>query len=145
MIAAKFLVAYLPTLGLSWAYLLVIWLLQRSGIDVFLYSLPAVALCIAGNAGLNLSFGITGANLDWEDPRQMQRTTSGCLSMLATMIYLPVTLFFFFGPPIGLTALGLPEKLGQGIGLVLGGSVSLLCAVIPLWLVRKRVDRLGEA
>jgi ABC-2 type transport system permease protein len=144
MIAAKFMVAYLPTLGLSWAYLLVIWLLQRSEMGVFLYSLPAIALCIAGNAGLNLVFGITGANLDWEDPRQMQRTTSGCLSMLATMIYLPITLVLFFGPPIGMTAFGLPEKIGQAIGLVLGGGVSLLCAVIPLWLVRKRVERLGE-
>ncbi|OGO38631.1 MAG: hypothetical protein A2W35_09605 [Chloroflexi bacterium RBG_16_57_11] len=144
MIAAKFLVAYLPTLGLSWTYLMVIWLLNRTGISVFLYALPAIALCIAGNTGLNLAFGITGANLDWEDPRQMQRTSSGCLSMLATMIYLPVTLFLFFGPPIGMLAFGLPEKIGQGIGLVLGGGASLLCAVIPLWLVRARVERLGE-
>jgi ABC-2 type transport system permease protein len=144
MIAAKFLVAYLPTLGLSWAYLLVIWLLQRPGIGVLLYSLPAIALCIAGNAGLNLAFGIAGANLDWEDPRQMQRTTSSCLSMLVTMIYLPVTLIFFFGPPIGLSAFGLPQQIGQVVGLVLGGGVSLLCAVIPLWMVRPRVDRLGE-
>jgi ABC-2 type transport system permease protein len=144
MVAAKFLVAYLPTLGLSWAYLLVIWLIQSSGINSFIYSLPAIALCIAGNAGLNLSFGITGANLDWEDPRQMQRTTSGCLSMLATMVYLPIALVLFFGPPIGMAAFGLPETIGQAIGLVLGGAASLACAVVPLWLVRKRVERLGE-
>jgi ABC-2 type transport system permease protein len=144
-IAAKFLVAYLPTLALSWAYLLVTWLLQRSGISVFLYSLPVIALCIAGNAGVNLTFGITGANMDWEDPRQMQRTGSGCLSALASMIYLPVALLLFFAPPIGLMALGLPETLGQVIGLFLGGALSLTCAVVPLWLVRKRVYRLGEA
>jgi ABC-2 type transport system permease protein len=144
-IAAKFLVAYLPTLALSWAYLLVTWLLQRSGISVFLYSLPVIALSIAGNAGVNLTFGITGANMDWEDPRQMQRTGSGCLSALASMIYLPVALLFFFAPPIGLMALGLPETLGQLIGLFLGGGLNLTCAVVPLWLVRKRVDRLGEA
>jgi ABC-2 type transport system permease protein len=145
LIAAKYLVAYLPTLALSWAYLLVTWLLQRSGISVFLYSLPVIALCIAGNAGLNLAFGITGANMNWEDPRQMQRTTSGCLSALASMIYLPVTLLFFFGPPIGLLALGIPETIGQAVGLFLGGGLSLACAVIPLWLVHRRVDRLGEA
>jgi ABC-2 type transport system permease protein len=144
MIAAKFLVAYLPTLALSWTYLLVTWLLQRSGISVFLYSLPVIALCIAGNAGLNLAFGITGAKLDWDDPRQMQRTSSGCLSALATMIYLPITLILFFGPPIGLMAFGLPEIIGQAVGLVMGGSVSVLCAVIPLTMVGKRVDRLGE-
>lgn len=145
LIAAKFLVAYLPTLALSWIYLLVIWLLQHPGVNVFLYSLPVVALCIAGNAGLNLAFGITGANMNWEDPRQMQRTGSGCLSALATMIYLPTTLLLFFGPPIGLAALGLSEAIGQVIGLLLGGGASLGCAVAPLWLVRKRVAGLGEA
>lgn len=144
LIAAKFLVAYLPTLALSWIYLLVIWLLQRSGLQVILYSLPVVALCIAGNAGLNLAFGISGANMNWEDPRQMQRTSSGCLSALATMVYLPVTLLLFFGPPIGMMALGLPETLGQAVGLLLGGGLSLCCAAIPLWLVRRLVPRLGE-
>lgn len=144
LIAAKFLVAYLPTLALSWIYLLVIWLLQRPGLEVFLYSLPVIALCIAGNAGLNLAFGITGANMNWEDPRQMQRTSSGCLSALATMIYLPATLLLFFGPPIALAALGLSQTLGQAIGLLLGGGASLGCAVAPLWLVRQRVSALGE-
>ena len=145
LIAAKYLVAYLPTLALSWAYLLVIWLLQRSGLSVFLYSLPVIALCIAGNAGLNLAFGISGANMAWEDPRQMQRTGSGCLSTLASMIYLPTTLLLFFGPPIGMAALGLPETIGQAVGLILGGGLSLACAVVPIWLVRKRIPQLGEA
>lgn len=145
LIAAKFLVAYLPTLALSWAYLLGIWLLQRSGASVFVYSAPVIALCIAGNAGLNLAFGISGANLNWEDPRQMQRASSGCLSALATMIYLPITLFLFFAPPIGMLALGSSEAIGQAVGLMLGGGFSLACAILPLWLVRQRVERLGEA
>jgi ABC-2 type transport system permease protein len=145
LIAAKFLVAYLPTLALSWAYLLAIWLLQRSGASVFVYSTPVIALCIAGNAGLNLAFGISGANLNWEDPRQMQRAGSGCLSALATMIYLPITLFLFFAPPIGMLALGSSEAIGQAMGLMLGGGFSLACAILPLWLVRQRVERLGEA
>jgi hypothetical protein len=145
LIAAKFMVAYLPALALSWVYLLVIWLLQSSTVTVLLYSLPVIALCIAGNTGLNLAFGINGANMSWEDPRQMQRTASGCLSALATMIYLPMTLILFFGPPIGMLALGLPEIVGQAIGLVAGGGISLACAVVPLWLVRKRLPRLGES
>jgi ABC-2 type transport system permease protein len=145
LIAAKFMVAYLPTLALSWVFLMVIWLLQRSNVSVFLYSLPVIALCIAGNAGLNLAFGIAGANMNWEDPRQMQRTASGCLSALATMIYLPITLLLFFGPPVLLAALGLPEIIGQAIGLVLGGGLSLVCVIVPLWLVHKRVPRLGES
>jgi ABC-2 type transport system permease protein len=145
LIAAKFMVAYLPTLALSWIYLLAIWLLQRPGIQVVLYSLPVVALCLAGNAGLNLAFGISGANMNWEDPRQMQRTSSGCLSALATMIYLPMALLLFFGPPIGMMALGLPEILGQALGLLLGVGLCLCCAVIPLWLARRLVPRLGES
>lgn len=145
LIAAKYLVAYLPTLALSWIYLLAIWLLQRTALSVFLYALPVIALCIAGNAGINLAFGIGGANLAWEDPRQMQRTSSGCLSALASMIYLPATLLLFFGPPVGLAALGLPGSLGQAIGLFLGGGLSLACAVVPVWLVRQRVSQLGEA
>jgi hypothetical protein len=124
---------------------LVIWLLQRSSASVFLYSLPVIALCIAGNAGLNLAFGISGANMNWEDPRQMQRTASGCLSALVTMIYLPTSLILFFGPPILLAALGLPEIIGQAIGLLFGGGLSLACAVVPLLLVHKRVPRLGES
>ncbi len=145
LIIAKYLVAYLPVLALSWIFLLVLWLIQGAGIGVLLFSLATVALCIAGNAGLNLTFGITGANMDWEDPRQMQRGGSGCLGALATMIYLPIALVLFFGPPIAFAVLGLSETLGQVFGLALGGVLGLLCAIVPLWLVRKRVDRLGEA
>jgi hypothetical protein len=38
----------------------------------------------------------------------------------------------------------LPAAIGQIVGLILGGVFSLVCAVLPLWLVRARVDRLGE-
>jgi hypothetical protein len=41
--------------------------------------------------------------------------------------------------------LGLPEIIGQAIGLVLGGGLSLVCVMVPLWLVHKRVPRLGES
>lgn len=145
LVAAKFLAAYLPALALSWLYLLAVWAIQGASVSVLLYSLPATALCICGNAGLNLSFGITGANLGWEDPRQMQRWTSGCLMSLVTSIYLPVSLLLFFGPPVATLALQLPEVIGQVAGLVLGGGISLVFAVVPLLLVRKRVERLGEA
>jgi ABC-2 type transport system permease protein len=145
LILSKYLAAYLPTLGLSWIFVIGTWLLKNTGVAVFLYSLPVVALCIAGNAGILLAFGITGANLAWEDPRQMQKGGSGCLGSMITMIYLPVALVLFFGPPIGATAFGLPEFAGQLTGLVLGGVFSLTCAITPLWLVRKKVPRLGEA
>jgi ABC-2 type transport system permease protein len=145
LISAKFLVAYLPTLGLSWAFLLVISLVERARLSTLIFTLPVVALCIAGNAGINLSFGIAGAKFDWEDPRHMQTGGSGCLASLVSIIYLGIDLLLFFGPPILLAALGLPEIAGQLIGLVLGGIFSLIFALGPPWLVRRRVALLGEA
>ena len=144
MIAAKYLVAYLPTLAISAAYLLVIWLLRGAPLSALFYSLLVIALCIAGNAGISLAFGIAGANLEWEDPRQMQRAAAGCLGALASMLYLPLTLALFFGPAILLPAFGASEALGQGIGLFAGGLLCGASAIGPLTLIQKRVARLGE-
>jgi hypothetical protein len=144
LILAKYLVAYLPSVALSGLYLLAIWLIQSAGLITLIYSLAVIALCIAGNAGINLAFGIAGANLNWEDPRQMQRTFSGCLGGLTTMLYLPLSLLLFFGPPIAFAAFNLPEAIGQIFGLALGGALSLVCAFIPLFVVYKKVERLGE-
>jgi hypothetical protein len=51
----------------------------------------------------------------------------------------------FFAPPIISLLLGWPEALGQLVGLILGGIVSLLCAWLPLQLMRDRVNLIGEA
>jgi len=40
--------------------------------------------------------------------------------------------------------LGLPQFVAQLLGLGLGGSFSLVCMVVPLIVVRKRVPQLGE-
>lgn len=145
LIAAKFLVAYLPTVFLCGGFLLITMLIEQPGVDTILFALPATSLSIAGNAGINLAFGITGANMNWEDPRHMQRGTSSCLGALASMLYLPIGLFLFFGPPIATSAFDLSEPAGKLTGLVLGGVFSLVCATLPLWLVQKRVERLGES
>jgi len=144
LVLSKFLVAFLPTLALGWAFLLAISLLQQVNLSVILFTVPVVALSIAGNAGLNLTFGITGANMIWEDPRQMQKGSSGCLGSLASFIYLPLSLLLFFGPELLFALLGLPEFIGQLTGLLLGGVFSLAVAIIPLWLVRNRVLHLDE-
>ncbi len=144
LILAKYLVAYLPSLTLSGLYLLAIWLIQAASLNTLLYSLAVITLCIAGNTGINLAFGIAGANLNWEDPRQMQRTFSGCLGGLATMLYLPLSLLLFFGPPIAFTVFDLSEAIGQIVGLAFGGALSLACAIIPIIAVHKKVEHLGE-
>lgn len=145
LLAAKFGVAFLPALALGWVFLLSISLLQRASPAVILFNLLVVALCVAGNTGLNLAFGVTGARMDWEDPRQMQKGSSGCLGALATMLYLPLSLVLFFAPPILFIAVNWSEPVGQAVGLALGGVFSLACAVLPPWLVRRRVPHLGEA
>ncbi|MBP1702230.1 MAG: hypothetical protein H6Q38_1337 [Chloroflexi bacterium] len=145
LIAAKFLVAYLPALLIGWIFLLALAIIQQSALSILWFTMPAVALLIAGNVGINLSFGITGANLDWQDPRQMQRGTSGCISSIASFIYLPLGFLLFFVPPLGFSLFGLPGWVGQLVGLVLGGVFSLACTIIPLRLVSERVMQLGEA
>jgi len=145
LIAAKFMVAYLPAILIGWIFLLALAVIQQSALSMLWFTMPAVALLIAGNVGINLTFGITGANLDWQDPRQMQRGSSGCLSAVASLVYLPLGFTLFFLPALGLSLLGLPDWVGQAVGLILGGVFSLACAIIPLRLVSDRVLRLAEA
>jgi ABC-2 type transport system permease protein len=145
LLLAKFLVAFIPALVLGWGFLLVISLVQQAALTTLVFGLGVVALCIAGTAGLNLAFGVAGANFDWEDPRRMNRGSAGCLGALASIIYLVAGLALFFGPAVLAGVLGFPETIGQLLGLALGGSVSLVVAVLPLWLVRGRVPQLGEA
>jgi hypothetical protein len=129
---------------LGWVFLLAISLLQRAGASTVLYSLAVVALAVAGTTGLNLAFGVAGANLEWSDPRHMQRGASGCLGALFTMAYLLFSLLLFFGPLVLAGLLAWPEVAGQIIGLLAGGATSLACAIAPLWIVAGRVARLGE-
>jgi len=88
LVTAKYLVAYFPTLILCWIFLLITSLLQRVSLDTLAYSLVVVALSVAGVAGLNLAFGVVGANFEWEDPRRISQGALGCLGALASgLIY----------------------------------------------------------
>jgi ABC-2 type transport system permease protein len=145
MIAAKYLVAYLPALSVGWIYYSIISLLQPIAASTLVFGFLVVAFAIAGSAGINLSMGITGANLKWEDPRRMNSGTTGCVSMLISFGYMMVCLSLFFAPPVVFSLFGLPGWVGQLIGLCLGGAVSLVCAILPLRLVSRRVSLIGEA
>jgi ABC-2 type transport system permease protein len=144
LLAAKFLVAYLPGLVMGVAFLIVISIVQGVSVSIVLFGLVVVSLSIVGSAGINLAFGVTGVNLTWEDPRRMNSGWSGCFSVLTSFAYMGISLALFFGPPVLLAALGLPEGVGQVIGILAGGTFSLACAVIPLRLVAPRVARIGE-
>ena len=75
----------------------------------------------------------------------MTRGATGCLGTLASMGYMVAVLILFFAPPLVFALLKWPEVPGQLAGLGLGGLVSLVCAVLPLRLVRDRVPDIGEA
>jgi ABC-2 type transport system permease protein len=143
LLASKFLVAYLPTLGIGFLFLSVISIVQGLTIVEFMYSFIAIILCLAGMAGMLLSFGVAGANLTWDDPRKMNSGMLGCLGQIATIIYLPIS-FGLFVAPLGFAQfLELPLFYGYLAGLILGSSFAAGFTFIPLWLVRGKVERLG--
>jgi ABC-2 type transport system permease protein len=145
LLAAKYLVAYLPTLVLGFGFLVVISVLQKTSLGTVIFSLLVLVLTLAGLAALSLTFGVLGANFDWTDPRRIGQGSAGCFGALASMLFLALSLGFFFGPALLVQVLNAPAALGQWIGLVLGSVFSLAAGFIPLWLVRQRVPRLNEA
>jgi hypothetical protein len=67
----------------------------------------------------------------------------GCFGQIFTMIYLPIS-FGLFIAPLGLAPfLQFPLAYGYLAGLILGSTFAAGFAIVPLWLVRKRVARLG--
>ncbi len=147
LLAAKFIAAYLPALAVSWAFSALVALVARGSLGPAIpwFSFVAVALCLAAADGIYLCFGVTGAKMDWEDPRQQVSMATGCLGALASGAALAVALALFAGPQVALALLGWPGLAGQLAGLALGGAFCLACAVVPPLLVRNRVPRLGES
>jgi ABC-2 type transport system permease protein len=145
LLASKFLVAYLPTLGLGFIFLVVISIVQGLSLVEFVYSLIAITMCLAGLTGMLLSFGVAGANFTWDDPRKMNSGMMGCLGQILTIIYLPISFGMFVAP------LGIAQFLeyhliyGYLAGLILGSTFAAGFAWIPLWLVWGRVERLDAS
>jgi len=144
LLASKFLVAYLPTLGLGLLFLTVISIVQGLSILEFVYSFIAIIMCLAGMAGILLSFGVAGANFTWDDPRKMNGGIMGCFGQILTMLYLPISFGLFIAPLGFAQFFDYPILYGYLFGLVLGSGVAVGFAFVPLWLVRKRVERLSE-
>jgi ABC-2 type transport system permease protein len=145
LLTAKFLVSYLPTLVLGLFFLVGISMVQKTSFPGFLYGLATVAMCLAGMNGILLAFGVLGANFKWEDPRKMSSGGPGCLGHILAMLYLPLALGLFVGPLWLVSAFNWPQVYGTLAGLILGLSVNAVCAILPPWLVRSRVERLNES
>lgn len=145
LLVSKFLVGFLPSLALGEVLLLVVSVLGHAGAGPLLFGVLAVGFVLAGNTGLALALGVTGANLTWEDPRHMVSGVQGCLGTLACSVYLAVTLGLFLGAPAVLPLLRVGPVVAQILGLLLGGVVAISCTVLPLLLVLPRVSMVGEA
>lgn len=143
LLASKFLVAYLPALGLGFLFLTVISIMQGLSIWEFIYSFIAIVMCLAGMTGMLLAFGVAGANFNWDDPRKMNSGMMGCFGQILTMIYLPISFGLFIAPLGFAQFLEFPLLYGYLLGLILGSAFAAGFAIVPLWLVRKRVERLG--
>ncbi|HEY3313376.1 MAG TPA: hypothetical protein VGK00_17170 [Anaerolineales bacterium] len=145
LLAAKFIVAYLPALGMGWFFLSGISILQGISLGGYLYGLLAVAMCLAGMNGILLSIGAVNANFEWEDPRKINSGRMGCFGMFLTALFLPLAFGTFIAPLWVAAALKQPLPYGYLIGFVLGVSLNGLCAWLPLKMVQGKLARLGEA
>jgi hypothetical protein len=130
---------------LGWTYALVTSLLQHASLSTTVFNLAVIALSFAGMSGVLLAFGVSGAKFDWNDPRQMTRGSAGCVGVLVSLFYIAISGGLFYVPPLAAGLLKLSDAIGQGAGLALGGVFGLVCAYIPLQMVYKRVERLGES
>jgi ABC-2 type transport system permease protein len=144
LLAAKFLVAYLPTLALGILFMVAVSILQKASPAIFFYGLLATAMCQAGMNGILLAFGVAGANFNWTDPRRMNAGAIGCLGQALTGLFLPIAFGFFIGPLLLVSIFHWAPIYGYLAGALAGIALSGTCAILPPWLVRKRVERLSE-
>ena len=144
MLIAKYLVAWLPALLLGVIFLVAVSILQKIPLLIFFYGILVMAMCQAGMNGILLAFGILGANFTWTDPRRMNAGTLGCLGQLLTPFFLLISFSFFVIPLLLIPIFNWPQIYGYLISFLAGVAVSATCAILPPWLVRKRVERLNE-
>lgn len=142
---AKFWVAYLPPVVIGGLFLVLISWVQSAAPQSLIYGLAVVIFSLAGAVGVNLAFGVTGANFNWDNPRRMVQGTAGCLASLVSMGYMAGIVAIFFGPAILFGLFGLGEPLGRLVGLLVGIPASLACAILPPLAVKSRLARMGEA
>jgi uncharacterized membrane protein len=144
LLAAKFAVAYLPSLALGSVFLVAAAFLGRSGIEALPYNWVALAGTVGALCAVYLAFGTVGANLTWEDPRQVTRGTMGCIGWVAGTATAGIIAGVFSGFPL-LALLGVPVVLAQGLGLTVGLTLCAVALVAAFLWVRGRVALIGEA
>jgi hypothetical protein len=152
LLAGKFIVSYLPSASLSLLFILISYVIRGMNWAFLPYSLPIVALSIAGATAIALAYGAAGANLEWDSPhRQRLRGAGGCLMVIVVSLFLLVDLALFLLPPgiwqilAAIRGVRIEAPLvAYLIGLLLGGAAALVGVFVPLRLVAPRLARIGE-
>jgi energy-coupling factor transporter ATP-binding protein EcfA2 len=83
---AKYIVALLPTLAVGWLFAILTAFLRDIPLGDLGYIILVTGLCFAGLNGILLAFGVTGANLEAEEPRKMGLLTGAIFTMLCAIL-----------------------------------------------------------
>lgn len=145
LLAAKFLVAYLPALVLGGIVVVGLAVVQNIPPISALYNLMILIFGLVQMAAILVAFGVPGANFTWDDPRKMNSGRFGCLGLIVVTSYSLITFVLFVGPPLLAIFIAQPEIYGMLIGLALGSIFSVGGGLSALWLAKNGVERLGEA
>jgi ABC-2 type transport system permease protein len=147
LIFSKYTVSYLPALAFCLAYLGLAFAIRQLDLVFLPFSILVVALSMAGATAISLTYGIAGANLDWDGPHRQRLTGSaGCMVFIVVSLYLLLEVVLFLLPP------GLWQVLGGGapwyayaIGLALGSAGAVLGLALSMWVAFRRIGKIGEA
>ncbi len=144
LLAAKFAVAFLPSFALGSLFLVANAALGQSLLTALPYNWIALAATIAALCAVYLAFGTVGANLKWEDPRQITSGTMGCVGWIVGSATAMILAGVFTGIPILLSFFSAPELLAQLLGLIVGLVLCLVAMIASLLWARGHVALVGE-
>ncbi|MFN8471909.1 MAG: hypothetical protein U0822_06915 [Anaerolineae bacterium] len=138
----KFLVAYLPYLGLGSILVLVLWAAQREDIFVLVQSWLALALVGAGVSGISVGIGGVVPRFDWSHPQQMVGTAPGCLAFIAYSGFTAILLGLFAIARIASPTLSLLGVLAWGAVLSTALLLTLAAVFVPLTIAARHLSSL---
>jgi hypothetical protein len=145
LLASKFTVAYVPSLALGSVFLAATTVVGRLPPGTVPYNWIALAATIAALCAVYLAFGTAGANLKWEDPRQVTRGTTSCIGWIVGTAVVGIIAGVFMGIPVLLDLLNVPIVLAQILGLTVGLALCIVVMVTAFLWATGRVAWVGES
>lgn len=144
LLAAKFAVAFLPAFALGSLFLIANVALGQSAWTTLPYNGIALAATVAALCAVYLAFGTVGANLKWEDPRQITSGTMGCVGWIVGSATAMILAGVFTGIPILLSFFNTPGIVASILGLTVGLTLCFVVMVVSLLWAKGRVALVGE-